>query len=88
MERFRSEEAILERFDNSPLSPWQAIEATKGPPELLDRAEDENLPVRTIKRILSGEEEQNVETIELCCCPKCGEVYPMSEAMTWTDERG
>jgi hypothetical protein len=87
LERFGSEEAILARFESSPLRHWQAIEAMKGEPEILDRAEDENLSVRAIKRLVSGEEEKNAETVELCCCPKCGEVYPMSEAMTWTDTR-
>jgi hypothetical protein len=86
-DRFGGMGALFERLENSPLTIWQVIEATKGPPELLDQAEDENLSVRKIKRLVSGEEEKNAETVELCCCPKCGEVYPMSEAMTWTDTR-
>jgi hypothetical protein len=88
MERYADEQTLLERLENSPLTIWQVIEATKGPYELLNQVEDENLSVRAIKRLVSGEEEEeNAETVELCCCPKCGEVYPMSEAMTWTDTR-
>jgi hypothetical protein len=87
MECFGSEEALFERLENSPLTIWQIIEATKGPPELLDSVEDENTPVRQIKRIISGEDKQNFETVELCCCPKCGEVYPMSEAVVWSEPR-
>ena len=85
---YEDEQALYSRLENSPLTIWQAIETAKRYPvdelpEALDRVEDEGLTTRQIRQ----PEEKNVETVTLCCCPKCGGVFPMSEAMTWTDQR-
>ncbi len=74
----------------SPLTISHFIEATKAddPMSALDMAEDEGLSVRQLRARIGGDDApQNVETIEMMSCPKCGECYALSEAMTWTDTR-
>ena len=72
------------RLENSGLlSISHLIEASYAPDpiEMLERAEDEGLSSRQIKRERSESHNtpQNVETVTEFICPACGEVSPMSK---------
>lgn len=81
---FGSEESLSSRLENSPLSVWQVIECMKAPEgerkPMLDRAEDENLSISQIRAHRQGEEEKNVEVIEVIECPHCEQAFALSEA--------
>lgn len=90
LEFFPDHEAVSERLDESPLTIWHVVEASKRDdisfPEALDEAEIEGHTTRQQKAIRKEREKpENVETITVIVCPECGCESPMSRVETRTE---